>query len=176
MTRATPGVVCGSILFTDLVGFTEYTDAVGDVGAADVLDQQRRRVDGLLPEPAAGRVVKELGDGLMLWFASAEIGLAFAVALLHVFDGDRRAGTFPLAIRMGVHHGDSVEHGSDLVGHTVNVAARISALAGAGELLVSEEVRVAGPDAARSIPMRPIGPVLVKGVRAPIWLHRVMAG
>ena len=66
---------------------------------------------------------------------------------------------------MGMHHGESIARGDDLVGQTVNVAARISALAGPGELLVSQELLTAcGSHAQASL--RPVGPVLVKGVAA----------
>lgn len=169
MTLESQPGICGSILFTDLVGFTEYTDAVGDVAAVRVLDAQRRLVDQHLHDHADSRVVKELGDGLMIWFGSAATGLERTIAILHALEASRQTGTFPLAIRMGLHHGESIARGDDLVGRTVNVAARISAIAGPGELLVSDEVVIA---ADARIPLRPIGPVVVKGVRAPIWLHR----
>ena len=94
-----------------------------------------------------------------------------AIAILEAIDGIRTTGTFPLAIRMGLHHGESIARGDDLVGQTANIAARISALAGPGELIVSEEVVVACGEGARDVWLRPIGPVVVKGVQAPIWLH-----
>ena len=175
MTLDGPPNACGSILFTDLVGFTEYTDAVGDVVAVRVLDTQRRVVDEQLHEHRDSRVVKELGDGLMIWFGSATTGLERTIAILHAFDGIRQTGTFPLAIRMGLHHGEAIARGDDLVGHTVNVAARISAIAGPGELLVSDEMIAAAAEAGGAVPLRPVGPVVVKGVRAPVWLHRFVA-
>ncbi len=175
MTGDDPAVRIGSILFTDLVGFTEYNEAVGDARAVGVLDQQRRVVDARLCDRADARVVKEIGDGLMVWFGSAAAGLGLSIELLEAFDRTRVAGDFPLAIRMGLHHGESVARGDDLVGRAVNVAARVSALAGPGELLVSEAVAVAAGDHALAVRLRPIGPVTVRGVPAPIWLHRVVS-
>ena len=167
----------GCILFTDLVGFTEYNDAVGDELAVGVLDRQRAIVDDVLASSANSRLVKEIGDGLMLWFATATIGIERATVFLETIHDDRRSHGFPLAVRMGMHHGECTVRGSDLVGRTVNVAARVADLAGPGELLVSDEV-VAACDAAgpRGCGFRPVGPVTVKGVAEPIWIHRVTVG
>ena len=65
----------GAILFTDLVGFTEFNDAVGDARAYEVLDLQATLASQVVSAHAGARVVKELGDGLMIWFDSAETGL-----------------------------------------------------------------------------------------------------
>ena len=62
----TPQLV-GSVLFTDLVGFTEFNDARGDDAAVQVLDQQRRAIDAALAAHPGSRLVKELGDGLMVF-------------------------------------------------------------------------------------------------------------
>jgi adenylate cyclase len=61
-----------------------------------------------------------------------------------------------------------VDRGEDVVGHTVNLAARIAAMAGPGELLVTDDVVRACPSAA----FRPIGPTRVRGVAEPVWVHR----
>ena len=58
--------VWGAIVFTDIVGFTEFTALEGDEQALELLHTQERLVNDALP---TGRhVVKELGDGLLLWF------------------------------------------------------------------------------------------------------------
>lgn len=170
-TRA-PATI-GAILFTDLVGFTEYTGAVGDAAALSVLDSQTAIVDAVLIGCRDARVVKEIGDGLMIWFGSAADALARACALLIDVETVRLAGEFPLAMRLGLHHGTVLERGDDLIGQTVNIAARVCALAGPGELLVSERLM----DEVYPDPIcetaQPIGPARVKGVDEPVWLHRV---
>ena len=173
MTAAAPAVQTGSVLFTDLVGFTEFTDAVGDRAAVEVLDRQSSLAGLMLEERTDGRIVKELGDGLMLWFDSAEGGLAGAIELMEAIDRARADGSFPLAVRMGLHHGEAMARGDDLVGQTVNIAARVSALAGPGELLVSDEVIAACHDGAAGIRLHPVGPVAVKGLQDPVWLQRL---
>lgn len=165
----------GAALFTDLVGFTAYTDAVGDGAAVELLDRQTALVGSVLAD-SAGRVVKELGDGLMLWFDTADTGLASAVHLMEVIEAARRDGSFSLAVRMGLHHGEAVERGDDLVGQTINIAARVSALAGPGEILVSDDVLEACDPGGINAQLSPIGPVSVKGVSEPVWLQRIELG
>jgi len=169
---STAGPSVGAALFTDLVGFTAYTDSVGDEAAVGVLDRQSEIVGSVLDD-GQGRVVKELGDGLMIWFETADSGLASAVQLMEAIDDARRAGSFPLAVRMGLHHGEAIARGDDLVGQTINIAARVSALPGPGELLVSDEVTNACGATSGGFAMSPIGPVSVKGVSEPVWLQRV---
>ena len=163
----------GAILFTDLVGFTEFTDGVGDVEALGVLEAQREIVEGVLEDVSGARVVKELGDGLMIWFPSATEGLQSAAEVMNLTEDERAAGGFPLAVRMGMHYGNALARGDDLVGQSVNVAARVSDLAGPGELLVSEELVGAFAGDLIDFEMHPVGPVRVRGVQTPIWLHRL---
>ncbi len=162
----------GAILFTDLVGFTEYTDAVGDAAAVRVLDAQSAILQPLLEGRADARLVKEIGDGLMVWFGSAADGLTCAIDFLDAVNEARRCDRFPLAVRLGVHHGEAIARGHDLVGQTVNVASRVADLAGPSELLVSEDALRACGDQQPPVRLQPVGPASVRGVQEPIWLHR----
>jgi len=161
----------GAILFTDLVGFTAFTDAHGDRAAVDVLDRQAVIVSAALD--GRGRIVKELGDGLMVWFDSARAGLDAARNILGSVSAARDVAEFPLAVRMGMHVGEVVPRGDDFVGQTVNIAARVADLAGPGELLVTDDVVRALDVSAPADEFRPVGPTRVKGVSTPIWLHRL---
>lgn len=163
----------GAILFTDLVGFTEFTGGLGDLEALRVLELQRHIVEEVLEGVSGARVVKELGDGLMIWFPSATEGLRCAAEVMSLIEDERTAGSFPLAVRMGMHYGNALARGDDLVGQNVNVAARVSDLAGPGELLVSGELVGAFAGDLIDFEMHAVGPVRVKGVQAPIWLHRL---
>lgn len=172
MTDPEPdGAVPGSFLFTDVVGFTEYTETYGDAAAVAVLDVQSELIQKAIVDGPA-RLVKELGDGAMLWFGAADHALSASTALSRHLESARLDRTMPLAVRMGLHHGSAVARGGDLVGHSVNVAARISALAGPGELLVSDDVVIAADPVPDGIRLDPVGPVPVRGVERPVWLHR----
>ncbi len=171
MNTTSTSTCTGAVLFTDLVGFTEFNEAAGDAGAVQVLDAQTEFARAALGGRADARVVKELGDGLMMWFGEADTAITSALDLMAAIARARNAGSFPLAIRMGLHHGEAIERGHDVVGQTVNIAARISDLAGPGELLVSDaalrQCDTSGLTCAA------IGPVHVKGVSEPVWLQRV---
>jgi adenylate cyclase len=159
----------GAIAFTDLVGFTEYTAERGDERALAVLDAQARLVDAALPTDA--RVVKELGDGLMLWFPDPVRAVRACLDLRDRFD-DNASDEAPLGVRMGLHWGTPTPRGTDFVGHDVNIAARIVELAGAGELLVSEATRDRSTGHVPDLVLQELGPMLMKGIPDPVRLFR----
>ena len=163
----------GAVAFTDIVGFTEFTAGRGDAVALAVLEQQDRIVRAALPDGA--RVVKELGDGLMLWFPDAVVGLDACLDLRDRFEA-ATSDDLPLWVRMGMHWGCPTARGADLVGHDVNVAARIVDVAGPGELLVSEHVRTAVDDRLPGLRLEELGPVVMKGIPEPVGLFRASRG
>lgn len=166
-------VLVGAVVFTDLVGFTEFTDACGDESAIRVIDRMRVVADAAVARTDGGRVVKELGDGLLVWFPSARHAADAILAFVGEITALRAADEFPLALRVGAHHGEVRRRGDDLVGQTVNIAARIVDLAGPMEIVVSEAfVRECG-DAPAGAAFEPIGPTTVKGVAETLWLYRV---
>jgi adenylate cyclase len=158
----------GAVVFSDLVGFTEFTARAGDDEALRALGVQDRIVDEVLPEGA--RVVKELGDGLMLWFPDPCLAIVTMLAVLDGFAAAGASGEMPLWVRIGAHWGAPARRGDDLVGHDANVAARIVDVAAPGELLVSEPLRASGDHVA--VRFDEIGPVMMKGLLDPLRLFR----
>jgi adenylate cyclase len=159
----------GAIAFTDIVGFTEFTAERGDADALAVLDLQDQIVRDTLPPGA--RVVKELGDGLMLWFPDAVTALGTCLDL-HERLEEAASDTAPLWVRMGMHWGCPTSRGDDLIGNDVNLAARIVDMAGPGELLVSEHVRTQITDGRDDLRFEELGPVVMKGIPEPVGLFR----
>jgi class 3 adenylate cyclase len=163
-------VVTGVIVFTDLVGFTEFTALSGDDAALELLAAQSRLVDEVLPADA--RVVKELGDGLLLYFRDPAEAVQAGLDLQRTFEAESESTGMPLWIRVGMHAGVVRERGRDLVGHDVNVAARIVDVAGAGEVLVSDAVRRDAQPRVPTVEFVELGPVVMKGIPDPIRLWR----
>lgn len=123
-----------SVLFVDLVRFTALTDIHGDVTAADAagaLGEVTRKVLG-----TGDRLVKSVGDGVMLVSPGPAAGLRLAGALIEGLH-DLDTG---LDARGGVHHGPVVHRGEDLFGATVNLAARLAELPAPGRLAVTRQV------------------------------------
>jgi len=160
----------GAIVFTDIVGFTQFTAARGDAEALALLELQERLVRGALPQDA--RVVKDLGDGLMLWIPSARAALRTALDLQERFGEAADEGS-PLWVRMGMHWGCPKRRGDDLVGHDVNLTARILDVAGAGELLISAAAARAAGDALGAVVCEELGPVVMRGIPDQVPLYRV---
>jgi adenylate cyclase len=125
-----------AILFTDLVGFSEWALQAGDTSTLELL-----RAVGTAVEEAVlahdGRVVKRLGDGLMATFLDAQEAVNAALdaqAAVTELDVD---GYTP-QMRAGVHWGRPRKLGGDYLGVDVNVAARVCDAAKAGQVLVSD--------------------------------------
>jgi len=124
-----------TIVFTDLEGFTRFTAREGDAAARELLDQHHRAV-GPVIRSRGGRLVKKIGDGLLMSFAVPEAAL---LATLEIAEG---TGT-DLRLRAGIHHGEVVQLGDDLIGHDVNLAARVADSARGSEILATTAVRSA---------------------------------
>ena len=136
-----------------------------------MLDQQSTIARDVLAD-RRGRLVKEIGDGLMFWFQHPDDALRAAISVLGAVETAREHRGFPLGIRMGMHCGEVTARGDDFVGQTVNIASRVSDLAGPGELVASEAV--VGSVGSVYGRFEPVGPARVRGVAAPIWLHRLV--
>jgi adenylate cyclase len=161
----------GTIVFTDIVGFTQLTDEHGDDIALTLLERQEELVRRALPDGA--RVVKELGDGLLLWFDNPREAIPTALALQRAFESESD-DDLPMWVRIGMHHGCPRLRGDDIIGRDVNLASRITDLAAPGEVLCSE----ATADEVGDLPgvgFEPLGPVFVRGIADPVPLVRAFA-
>lgn len=145
-TEALPGVnpQFGStvtILFSDIRGFTEYTDQYGDEAAYRMLQVH----NNVLEEKLAlyrGHVVKKQGDSYMVSFESARTAVNGAIAIQREFDKlHRQERGATIQVGIGINMGEPVREGGDYFGGAVNLAARICGLADAGQILVSETVQ-----------------------------------
>ncbi len=131
--RAEPDRALATILITDIVGSTDQAADLGDRKWREVLDKHddlsRRRI-----EAARGRIVKTTGDGILATFDGPARAIRCAITLR---DDLRNLG---VETRAGLHTGEVELRGDDIGGIAVHIAARVSALAGAGEVLVSRTV------------------------------------
>jgi adenylate cyclase len=171
-TRTAVSTVRGAIVFTDLAGFTEFTAIRGDEAALELLSVQDRLVSDLIE--GRGRVVKELGDGLMLWFDDTCHAVEVALALQERFEESSAKDNLPLWVRIGVHYGQAAQRGSDLVGHDVNVAARVADLAAPGEVLISEAAAERVAARMEGVWCEEMGPTVMKGLPEPVGIYRAV--
>lgn len=137
-----------SILFTDIENSTPMTERLGDLRAREVIAIHNQIVREQV-STWEGYEVKSAGDGFMIAFPSARRALECAIGIqraLAVYS--REHYEIPIRVRIGVHTGEAIrEEGGDFFGKAVIVAARVGALAQAGEILVSAVVKEVTQDA-----------------------------
>lgn len=119
--------------FADLAGFTALTEAHGDERAATLATEFCTRIRERVTADDE-EVVKTIGDAALIRFEDAARAVRFALAVVEE-EGQRLQ--FP-AVRVGMHSGPAVEREGDWFGNTVNVAARVAAVAAAGEVLLTK--------------------------------------
>lgn len=129
-----------TIAFSDIRGFTEYTEQHGDEAAYRVLQQHngvvRNQVDLF-----GGHVVKTQGDSFMVAFPTARSAIQCAVAIQRALASTQTEPGTRIALGIGINTGEPIREGSDFFGGPVNLAARICAAAGPGQIFVSETTR-----------------------------------
>jgi adenylate cyclase len=128
-----------AILFTDLVGFSDWALEAGDEAALELLGQVGDAEEKAVSENQ-GAVVKRLGDGAMAVFSNAEQAVSAALGAQKMLGRLKVAGHRP-KLRAGVHQGRPRKVRGDFLGVDVNIAARVGDAAQAGEVLVSQSAR-----------------------------------
>jgi adenylate cyclase len=148
---ADPGRMRVVIAFADLAGYTRLTEEVGELEAVDAVERFVEAVEVTLPDEA--RVVKTIGDGVMVVGADAANLTDWAVGFQRLHDTRPRP-------RIGIHYGDALYRDGDYYGRDVNIASRVAARSAGGEVLVTRPVVAhAGPH----LQFQRIGEVRLKG-------------
>jgi adenylate cyclase len=162
------------VLFADVSGSTRLYETLGDERAFSAISQclaLLRRVT----EIYHGRVVKMIGDEIMTVFPNVLAGVQAACAMQAEVDVVAPLDNVRLAIRIGLHYGPVLAHGanSDVFGDTVNVAARLTELANAGQIISSEST-VAGLPPLLRASTRVLDAMPIKGKSADIKIVEVL--
>jgi adenylate cyclase len=154
-----------TVAFVDLAGFSAITDVYGDASAIAVL----RRFEELVSQALGGLgpPIKWIGDEAMFGFSDPATALQVLGRLLPAC---RSEPSIPLT-RTALNHGPVLRRAHDLFGSTVNIAARIAALASPGELLATQPV--AGVATASGIAAHEIGAVALRSIADPVVLYSI---
>jgi adenylate cyclase len=151
--------------FVDLSGFTALTEAHGDEEAVATLTRFRAITEKALgPDDV---LVKTIGDAVMLAFSDPAVAVA---ALRRLFE-EAHADQGMLLFRAGAHTGTAIADGSDYFGGAVNLAARVTAHAGGGQLLVTESVATAATQTGEVITF--VGAVSLRNIAEPVELYEI---
>jgi adenylate cyclase len=159
-------------MFTDTVGFTASTQA-NEGRTIELLREQSELLHPLVALHQ-GREIKSTGDGFLVEFDSALKAVQCAIGIQRrLFERNAEANFAPIRIRIGVHLGDVIQNGSDILGDAVNLAARIEPFAEPGGICVSgavyDQVRSKVPDKFEKL-----APKAMKGVQVPLEVYRVL--
>jgi adenylate cyclase len=163
-----------TIVFADLTGSTGIFETLGNVKAAEVVTQTTQWI-GQLSQVRGGQVIKYLGDGVLLAFVdnTAAVHSVTEMQRMH----HERIANWPasmksMKIKVGMARGEVVEQGGDCFGDAVNVAARLSDLSGADQILSTASVIDQLPFDA-DIRYRNLGPMNIRGKSEPSVVYRI---
>jgi adenylate cyclase len=162
-----------AILFADVHGYSRLMSRAEERTFQRV-SQAIRLIKALIGD-YGGHVEHVAGDGVLALFESAAQALRFAVAIQREFRNEAiwAADDEPIAFRIGIHLGEVLLGGEASVqGHSVNVAARIQALAQPGGICVTEAVQRAVRDSL-GVAMRKLGPQSLKNISEPIEVFAI---
>jgi pimeloyl-ACP methyl ester carboxylesterase/class 3 adenylate cyclase len=134
VSHAEPNRVLASVLFTDIVASTTRAAELGDRAWREVLERHDELVERTV-SGHGGRVVKHIGDGALSAFDGPAMAMRCAEAL------NEGVAELDIQLRSGIHTGECEKIGEDLGGLAVHIGARVAALAGPGEIVVSSTVK-----------------------------------
>jgi class 3 adenylate cyclase/pimeloyl-ACP methyl ester carboxylesterase len=160
-----------TILFTDMESSTNMTIQLGDSQAQELVRAHNSIVRGAL-RAHGGSEIKHTGDGIMAAFPSAARAIDCAIAIQRGCDSQAvEHPTAPLRMRIGLNAGEPVAEERDLFGAAVQLAARVCASAGPGQILASDVVRQLA--AGKRFLWSDQGYVALRGFEDPVRLYEV---
>jgi adenylate cyclase len=161
-----------TVVFADLTGSTRVFEAMGNARATDTVTRLIQWIGGVC-ESHGGRVVKSLGDGVFAIFANGATATRAVLELQR--NHQKRLQTWPAPLRMelqiGVASGEVVEVDGDCYGDAVNLASRLSDLAGPSQIWATESVidELVGGEVRH----RSLGPINIRGKNEMPIVHRI---
>lgn len=157
-----------TFLFADIAGFTALTEAHGDEQAADLVTRFSEAIAAELPA-IDGEHVKTIGDAILLRVPEPGDAVLLALHITH----ELMSGHGEPAVRAGLHHGSAVERDGDYFGAAVNLAARVSAEASGGEVLLTAPTAALAPS-PEGVYYEPRGRHALRNVREPVELFAAL--
>jgi class 3 adenylate cyclase len=163
-TRTEGARTTRTFLFSDIVESTRLSEAIGDAAWEPLLQWHDRTLRAEF-ERWNGEEIKHGGDGFFVAFGDADDGIECAAAIQRALARHRAEHGFALSVRIGLHVGEATARDEDYFGSAVTRAARISAAAGAGEVLASADTIEA---CRRAVPVSAERTLELKGIAEPV--------
>jgi class 3 adenylate cyclase len=170
-TLAQNGIV--GIVFVDVSGFTSFTANNGDEAAIELLSRLGKLVARSL-KAGKGEEVKRLGDGFLLAFPSASQAVRGAVSLQEAVRAEQlKDPSFEVALRIAVHAGEPLIDQDDLLGHDVNLTARLLDCCEPGTVVISETAKELAERRLRKIAFGKGKKVKIRGLAGKVVVYSV---
>ena len=175
MSEQAPRRRLAAILAADVVGYSRMMQA-DEGGTLAALKSRRTEILKPLVSKHHGRIIKVMGDGVLVEFSSAVEAVSCAVALQEAMAvANEGAEDYRrVVLRVGINLGDVMVEGSDLYGDGVNIAARLEAMADPGSVFVSRTVynHVRGK---LKLGFEDLGDQQLKNIAEPVRIYRVQS-
>jgi class 3 adenylate cyclase len=171
LARIAHGSTVG-IVFVDIAGFLTFTADHGDEAAVKLLARLNETIERVI-KPCHGQVVKRLGDGFLLAFPSASQAVRGALSLKNAVRKGRGRHHLPVQLRIAVHAGEPLVEQDDLLGHDVNITARLLDHCDPGEVIVSETAKELAEKRLRKISFGPRREVKIRGLSTRVTTYSV---
>ena len=134
-----------TVLFADVSGSTKLYESAGDATAMEAIERCLGRLRQS-SDTFGGRVVKTIGDELMVLFPSPDAAAGASAEMQHAIDALPMVANTKLGVRIGFQFGPVMQRDDDVFGDTVNLAARLVGQAGKGQIITSiETMELLGP-------------------------------
>jgi len=159
-----PNRKLAAIMFSDIVGYTSLMGS--DERKAFDFIRKNRRIHWRLIKKYKGRLLKEMGDGMLASFSSNMDAIKCALSI------QKAAKELDIPLRIGIHQGDVIFEKNDVLGDGVNIASRIQGIADTHGVIISEAVfrDLKNKDGLQIVSM---GEQELKGVESPIGAFRI---
>lgn len=155
-----PKRTCAAIMFSDIVGYTALMGENEDLAYQLVKKNVRLHQD--IIKKYHGKLVKEMGDGVLSSYPSGKEALGAALELQQYYQKTKK-----FSLRIGIHFGEILEDRHDVFGDAVNIASRLQTLGSPGSVLFSQKIRE-DIDENSSLKSVSLGKFKLKNVKEPL--------
>lgn len=161
-----------AILFADVSGSTRLYETLGDKAALERIEHCLSSLSTLVRKHR-GEIIKTIGDELMCAFPDAQSAFCAAREMQMEMAMQLISGKHPLLIHVGMHYGPAIREDGDIFGDAVNIAARLTEIAKAGQIITSQQTADILPAELRTN-MRQLGTATLKGKRGEIDICEII--
>jgi adenylate cyclase len=160
-----------AILSADVIGYSRLM-GIDEAGTLSRLNGLRRDLIDPMIATHSGRIVKLMGDGVLVEFASAVDAVSCAIEIQRSLRKRADDESDPIQFRIGINVGDIIIEGDDILGDGVNIAARVEGTAEPGGISISEDAwrQVQGKVAANFVDL---GEQSLKNIARPVRVYRL---